>query len=245
MASQSRSKLRMNRLAKWHIWLGWLVGIPILMWTITGFFMTIKPIEEVRGNHLRVAEDAAPLVIDDSPLATVDANLKEMHVFMRDGRAVAVLTTMDGARTRVDVATGETLPSVDAVMARAMVAERIVGGDAVRAVTFFEADDVPLDFRRPLAVWQVALEDGTHIYVGRDTGNIEAVRTSWWRWFDFMWGLHIMDLSEREDNNHPTLIIFAGLAVIGALFGCVLMFRRRKSRFKASSTPPVSGAIEP
>ena len=45
----------MQRFAKWHIWLGWLVGFPILMWTVTGLVMVIKPIEEVRGNHLRKA----------------------------------------------------------------------------------------------------------------------------------------------------------------------------------------------
>ena len=39
----------MKRLAKLHIWLGWLVGVPILMWTITGLVMVAKPIEEVRG----------------------------------------------------------------------------------------------------------------------------------------------------------------------------------------------------
>ena len=40
----------MQSLAKWHVWLGWLVGVPILMWTVTGLVMVAKPIEEVR-NH--------------------------------------------------------------------------------------------------------------------------------------------------------------------------------------------------
>ena len=94
----------------------------------------------------------------------------------------------------------------------------------------FDADDVPFDFRRPMPVWQVALADGTHVYVGTETGRIEAVRTQWWRTFDFVWGLHIMDLQTREDTSHPILILFATLSVIGALFGCILMFRRRKTR---------------
>ena len=81
-----------------------------------------------------------------------------------------------------------------------------------------------------MPVWQVALEDGTHIYVGTETGRIEAVRTKWWRTFDFMWGLHIMDLQTREDTHHPILILFAILAVIGSLLGCILLFRRRKPR---------------
>ena len=41
-----------------------------------------------------------------------------------------------------------------------------------------------------------------------------------------------MDLQTREDTSHPVLIIFAALAVIGALLGTILMFRRRKARIK-------------
>lgn len=225
----------MQSLAKWHIWLGWLVGVPIVMWTATGLFMVAKPIEQVRGEHLRVATEPTPLVLPDSDIAGPDAQLREMRVTMQDGRAVAILTTLDGATSRVDMASGETIEPVDAERARAIAAERIVGGNDVRAVTFFDASEVPFDFRRPKPVWQVALNDGTHVYVGRDTGEIEAVRTSWWRWFDFMWGLHIMDLSEREDTSHPILIVFAALSLVGALMGCVLMFRRRKARIQANA----------
>lgn len=226
----------MRLLAKWHIWLGWLVGVPILMWLASGLFMVIKPIEEVRGEHLRVAVPDVPLVIEDSALATQDAGLKDMRLIMQDGRAVAVLTTLDGVVTRVDYASGETIAPVDAAGARALAAARIVGGENVVSVRFYEANEVPFDFRRALPVWQVALEDGTHIYIGRDTGEVEAVRTRWWRWFDFAWGIHIMDLSEREDSSHPLLIGFAALSLLGAVFGCILMFRRRKA-WPISSAP--------
>ena len=225
----------MRTLAKWHIWLGWLVGVPIVMWTATGLFMVAKPIEEVRGNHLRLTEETAPLIIEGSDIATEDMQLREMRAVMQDGRAVAILTTLDGVTSRIDMTTGEPIPALGAEDARAVAADRIVGGDKVEAVTFFNADEVPFDFRRPLPVWQVALEDGTHVYIGRDTGEIEAVRTRWWRWFDFMWGLHIMDLSEREDTSHPILILFAALALFGSLMGTILMFRRRKARVKAQT----------
>lgn len=223
-------KQYMQRFAKWHIWLGWLVGFPILMWMATGLFMAAKPIEEVRGNHLRIAQEEQPLVLPGSTLASEDFPLKEMRAVMQDGRAVAILTGMDGSVRRVDMESGAALPALTANDARRITSEQIKGGDAVRSVTGFAADDVPFDFRRPMPVWQVALEDGTHVYVGRDSGQIEAVRTRWWRGFDFMWGLHIMDLQTREDTSHPILIIFAVLGLIGALLGCILMFRKRKAR---------------
>jgi hypothetical protein len=223
--------ISMRVLAKWHIWLGWLVGVPITMWVATGLLMTLRPIEEVRGDHLRT-KPAAPeaLELPGSTLAAPGTGLKDMRVTMQGGRAVAILSTLKGETRRVDFATGAALPPLGAAEARGLVAQRIIGGDKVERVTLFPADRTPADFRRPLAAWQVQLADGTNIYVGRDTGEIEAVRTRWWRAFDFAWGLHIMDLSEREDTSHPVLILFAALSLVGALIGCVLMFRRRKAR---------------
>jgi uncharacterized iron-regulated membrane protein len=227
----------MRTLAKWHVWLGWLVGVPIVLWLATGLLMVSRPIEEVRGEHLRIDPPAQPLVIEGSALASPDAQLKELRVVMQDGRAVAILTTLDGVVSRVDYATGEPIAPLTAAGARALAERRIEGADRVRSVTFFPASRVPFDFRRPTPVWQVALEDGTNVYVGSDTGEIEAVRTRWWRWFDFAWGLHIMDLSGREDSSHPILILFTALSLIGALIGCVLMFRRRKAKAPPPTDP--------
>ena len=224
----------MLKFARWHIWLGWLVGFPTLMWMVTGLYMAAKPIEEVRGNHLRVEQAVQPLVLPGSALASAEFPIREMRAVMQDGRAVAILTGMDGSTRRVDIQSGAALPALSANDARLIVAEQIKGGDQIRSVTAFDADNVPFDFRREMPVWQVALEDGAHIYIGRDTGQIEAVRTRWWRGFDFMWGLHIMDLRTREDTSHPILILFAALGVIGALLGCILMFRRRKEKVSAA-----------
>ena len=220
----------MLRFAKWHIWLGWLVGIPILMWMASGLFMAARPIEEVRGNHLRIAPDQPAVALPSNVVPEIDQPLKEMRAFMQDGRAVMMLTAMDGSITRIDMEGRTSLPAVDEAQARSIVAEQIVGGGNVSSARLFEANNVPFDFRRPLPVWQVVLDEGTHVYVGRDTGQIEAVRTRWWRAFDFMWGLHIMDLRTREDTSHPILILFAALGVFASILGCILMFRRRKAR---------------
>ncbi len=225
----------MQKFAKWHIWLGWLVGVPVLMWTVTGLIMVIKPIEEVRGNHLRkdVTEQALPA---DTNIAVSlpsesTAPVRSVATQVERGETVTRITYMDGTSERFR-ADGDKMSPLSEIEARIIVEEEIHGGDKVVSATRFEADNVPFDFRRPMPVWQVALEEGTHVYVGTETGRIEAVRTEWWRTFDFVWGLHIMDLETREDTSHPILILFAGLGVIGSLLGCILMFRRRKARVK-------------
>ena len=228
----------MIKFARWHIWLGWLIGVPLVMWTLTGLVMVARPIEEVRGDHLRKAQDA-PEAFTGNP-RPIDFRLDgsqqytEMRVTRQGDRLVWFLTRKDGSieRRPADMRQEE-LPQIDDAYVRQLVAQRIVGGDAIASIRRFSAEDAPFDLRRPIPSWQAALEDGTHVYVHAETGEIAAVRTRFWRVFDFMWGLHIMDLQSREDTSHPILILFAALALAGTILGSILMFRRRKSRVRA------------
>jgi hypothetical protein len=215
----------MTRFARWHIWLGWLVAVPVLLWTVSGVVMVARPIEEVRGEHLRIK--AKPQSLPGSP------GISEVRTFMQRGRAVTLVTRVDGSIGRYDAVTSRPLPPVDAVEARAAVASAVRSGEKVRSVRAFPADVPPLELRKPVASWQVALADSTHVYVNRDSGEIEAVRTRWWRFYDVMWGLHIMDLQTREDSHNPFVIAFGLLAIFGAALGTVLLFRRRKVRAAA------------
>ena len=228
----------MRRFAKWHIWLGWLVGVPVLMWTVTGLVMVITPIEEVRGNHLRIESPPSPLPSDTEIAVALPADgerpVRSVSTQMERGETITRITYMDGTSERYR-ADGTQMSPLSDVEARMIVSKEIRGGDKVVGTKRFDAENVPFDFRRPMPVWQVALVDGTHVYVGTETGNVEAVRTRWWRTFDFMWGLHIMNLQTRELDdqsgfNYAMLVLFAALGVIGSFLGCILMFRRRKAR---------------
>ena len=227
---------QMLRFARWHIWLGWLAGLPLVMWTLTGLVMVARPIEEVRGTHLRIDQPAAPLGSLDPALgfsALAQDTERPVEISFRmdwQNRTVMTAQYADGSIKRFDTVTGIRLPPVSSRQAKAIVARSIAGGEAVTQIRAFPAASAPFDFRRPEPVWQVELTDGTHVYVNRDTGDIAAVRTRWWRIFDFMWGLHIMDLETREDTHHPILISFATLGFIMSVLGCVLMFRRRRAR---------------
>jgi hypothetical protein len=228
----------MRRFAKWHIWIGWLTGVPLLLWCASGLVMVAKPIEEVRGNYLRrdLPAEALPAGNPAPVLNDIDrpTDIRDIHSFMLEGRAVTDVTHLDGRVERFDAMRGTRLQPVGEPEARAIVAHRILGGDKPAQVRLFDAGDPPADLRQPVAAWQVTLADGTHVYVARDTGEIVAVRTRWWRFYDFFWGLHIMDLQTREDTHHPTLIVFAVLALAGSLLGTTLLFRRRKARVKVA-----------
>ncbi|HYD25896.1 MAG TPA: PepSY domain-containing protein [Croceibacterium sp.] len=222
----------MQRFARWHIWLGWVVGLPVLMWAVTGLWMAAQPLEDVRGEHLR----AAPAAIDPAGLVFP----QRIGEPIRDARLVAqpdgpawIVTAADGRRWRYSARFGTATPPVVEDEAGRIAEAAYAGSARLAGVTYFAPGDAPADARASGAVWQARFADGARVYIDDATGEVVALRTGQWRLYDFLYGLHIMDPQAHEDAHNPFAIGFAALAVAGALLGCVLLFRRRKARVTA------------
>ena len=227
------SRLR-TTLRRWHIWLGWLIGVPMLLWTVSGVLMVIRPIEEVRGSDL--LRDAPAVQIATPPVAPA-LDVRAVSKLSLEQRAAGprwVMAFADGTTRAADPATGRLLPALSAADAAREVTARYKGTARIASVTRIDPANPPLDLRRPLDSWQLVMSDGTHFYVDRFTGDIAARRTSWWRIYDFMWGLHIMDLQTREDAHNPWLIGFGIATAITTLLALVLLpMTSRRKRKKA------------
>ncbi len=222
-----------STLRRWHVWLGWLVGVPLLLWALSGLIMVWKPIEEVRGTDLLAA--LAPVVLTSPailPSVVAGLPLAKVSLEQRAAGPRWVIEVRNGPTRLADPVTGRLLPPLSAVDAAAEVTARLRSDARIEAVRRTDAGSPPLELRRPVATWQVDLSDGTHVFVAADSGAIVATRTRWWRFYDWMWGLHIMDLGGREDMHHPTLIAFAAISLVTVLLALVLLplsIRRRRS----------------
>ena len=218
---------------RWHIWVGWLVALPVLFWVVSGLVMVWKPIEEVRGTDL--LREAAPVRLVGPPIPPNVAGVPLSSLSLEQ-RAVGsrwVVKLPDGTTRLADPLTGLLLPPLSAGEASREVTARYTGKATVASVTRTDKENPPLDLRRPIAAWRVAMDDGTHFYVDQGSGEVVARRTRWWRFYDWMWGLHIMDLKTREDTHNPLTIGFGIAALAMSLLGAVLLpltLRRRKQR---------------
>jgi len=227
-----RLKVR-HALRRYHIWLGWLIGVPMLFWTLSGVVMVWKPIEEVRGTALLA--DPAPFELVTPPVTprVEGRGLKSLTIEPRAAGPRWVLRFADGGSRLADPASGRLLPGYSAADAAREVMARYKGTAAVVSVTRTDQDKPPLDLRRPIASWQVAMSDGTHFYVDASSGEVVARRTRFWRFYDWMWGLHIMDLQTREDTHNPWIIGFGVATLMTTLLALVLLpltiKRRRKN----------------
>jgi uncharacterized iron-regulated membrane protein len=221
-----------------HIWLGWIVGIPLLIWTVTGAIMTILPIDTVRGEDLlaepsAVALSAAPVAPTMAPRPVASLALEQRAAGPR-----WIVRFADGETSLADPGTGALLPALSAQQAAAEVRQRYRGEASITGVDRTAADDPPLDLRRPIDAWRVTMSDGTRFYVDAGTGEIAARRTSLWRFYDFMWGLHILDLGTRENINNPWVRVFsvvgAASVVVGLLLLPLISWRRRRRRARVT-----------
>jgi len=216
----------MQRFARWHIWLGWLAAIPLVLWTASGLFMTLRPIDEVRGTDLRT--EAPPLDTTKLVMPSLPGPVSKLALVDEGGRPVWVAALGHQDLARYSALDGKSLGPVGVIEAR-YLAEAALAGDArVTAITRFAADKAPLDLRRERPSWQARFADGTNVYIDADTGEVLALRTRFWRAFDFMWGLHIMDPMGRENTSHFLLWLLGAAAMITSVFGTTLLFRRRR-----------------
>ena len=193
-----------TRLRRWHVWLGWLVGLPMLFWTVSGLVMVAKPIAEVRGEHL----------IADAPSITLKPRA--------DGPRWEI-DFAGGDKRLADIGTGRILPPLGAADAARELTARYSGTARVVEISRVDAKAPPLELRRAMNGWRVRMSDDSHFYVDGGSGEIVARRTSWWRFYDFMWGLHIMDLQTREDTHNPWIVVFGLLALVTTVMALVLL----------------------
>lgn len=226
------------RLTRWHIWLGWLAGGPLLLWTISGLFMVAQPIETVRGTHLRAEAPSVTTPENPPVFPQIDSNIRavrSVELAQRPGGAQWIIRYGDGGGRRASIETGAYLaPQITSEEAVRIAESAYAGDQSLAQMQRFEADANPMDLRRGRPAWQARFGDTHHVYVDAETGDVLAIRTRLWRAFDFMWGLHIMDLGEREDTSHPILIGSAILALLMTLFGAIVLpwryLRKRKKR---------------
>jgi hypothetical protein len=209
---------RATRTVRWlHLWGGVIVGIQIILWVVSGLVMVARPLDEVRGTTLR-REMPATLAMPAQLPALQGVERLELGQLL--GKPVWKLTDRQGKRL-VDAATGQPI-AITAAQAEA-IARTGTMMDGPVTVTAVTPENPASDWRETNG-WRVEFADDVRVYVNT-LGDIGAVRTPWWRFYDLFWGLHIMDWKDRE-NTHGPVIIAATLLSLGVvLTGALLTVR--------------------
>jgi len=211
--------------AKIHKWLALLMAVQILFWFASGLFFAIFPIERVRSEHMIAQQAPAPVDLAAAAaglarLAAAPAEKVELRSLL--GRPVALLSARNARPRLYDLASGRPISPI--TMAEAVsIAEADHVGDA-RAVRVERVAANSAEYRGAMPAWRVDFaQAGRSLYVAADTGAVTARRSTLWRVYDFLWGLHIMDWRGHEDFNTLLLIVTTTLALVLTVAGIVLL----------------------
>lgn len=220
-----------------HKWIGLIIGVQALLWTIGGVYMTAISLDIIHGNHLAHAH-REPLLrqaayVPQHTLLARYPGVRGVSIKRFMDRDVFELTTTDGVLL-ADARTGEQITPLAEADALAL-ARMFYQGDAVPLRAEWITDAPREVATQAVPMWAVHFDDrnATTLYLSPHTGELLARRHSLWRLFDFVWMLHIMDYDTRSDVNNTLLRMATAVGLLFSLSGAWLLFysfrRRRQS----------------
>jgi len=236
--TQRMSLMTATKIRAYHKWFALLTALQLLIWIATGAYMVWMNIEFIRGKPL-VDKASTAIFKVEAPAYGFEAFTKDHP----DATDISLYAYQDslwysakiaGKLQRFSSKTGEVLPLLDKQQALD-AAQRVYTGQARIIGSTFIEQDAPSEIpARVLPVWQLTLDDAMHstLYISAVTGQVVSARHDYWRLFDVMWMLHIMDYETRENVHNPFLTIMSSLALLTTLFGIALTyisFRNPKS----------------
>lgn len=224
---------------KLHKWLGLVIGIQLLLWTASGFYMVAVDLDFIHGDplvrNLRVPLDASQSRLAFKDVAQQFQGVTAISLRALPGHPAPFYEVSTGKlKVLIDAATGQQLSPLSSDAIRDLSRQYYAGPGELASLTLIERD-APLEIQaRPLPLWRADFDDWlqTTLYIHPDTGVLATRRHRLWRWFDFLWMFHIMDYEARTDMNNGVLRTATVAGLITVLSGCWLLyfsFRRRRT----------------
>jgi hypothetical protein len=224
-----------------HRWLGWIVGLQVLVWVLGGLVFAWLPFDgwvkardtiqpPVAQLPAGWAERLAPALQEIGAASAVSA------VATPRGPALRVVPVR--GPTRLLPADGSAWVAPDAAAVQRFAAAMHRQQAPVLDVQRLAQAPVRLGLVDEVGgrqdVWRVRFDDalGSRVYLDGATGVLVAVRTEAWVWYDFFFRLHVMDYSGGEDFNSTLMRVASGVAFALVLAGVVLAVLALQRRWR-------------
>ena len=214
-----------------HKWIALAVGIQVIFWVLGGLVMTVIPIETVRSeHHVRKVEPAALPVAGLRSLAEVapaaGGPIAKAELKGTPRGPAWVLTPVKGEPVVVSAESGRAFGPLGAPEAARLAASAYTGEGRPTGARYLAK--APQETGREGPLWRVDFTDRerTTFYVSPETGEVVTRRSAVWRFYDFFWRLHIMDLEKGENFNHPLIIAVTFLTLTIVITGVILLWIR-------------------
>lgn len=214
---------------KAHRWLGVIIGVQFIFWTISGLYFSWTDIDEIHGDHfLKSPEETVKI----GSLKVPDSlDVEELALRLIDGKPY--LWVNDSLL--INSETGEQKQGVTKDEAERIVRKYVKDDLQIVSSSLLTEVDAHHEYRgRPLPTWAVEFNNSDKLmaYISQRDGSFQRVRHQSWRWFDFLWMFHTMDYQSRDDFNNLLLRAFSLFGLFTVASGFTLFFITTKKKKK-------------
>jgi len=208
-----------------------IVGLQLLIWSITGAYMVLMDINYIHGDTL-VAKKTQSL----SP-NQVEYSFKELLVAHPQATSVELgfmlnqavyRFNLDKKKVLLSAIDGKQLSPIDERLATAIARNKYHKKDVTIAKVQLLTEETPRELSgRYLPVWRIDFDEfaSPSFYISVNSGQLVTKRHSYWRLFDWMFAFHVMDYIDEEADN-KLLLFFSIMALFASAFGLVLTYYR-------------------
>ena len=209
-------------LRKAHRWLGVLIGIQFLGWTISGLYFSWTDIDEIHGDHF--LDESAAVGYWNTNLGVMPDSLSIYDLGIRVIEGQTYLWVNDSVL--IDPRTGLSKGGVTQGEAETIARNMVRHGIPLLSSELITEAGNHHEYRGgALPVWAVHFDkDQLTAYVSQRDGAFQRVRHRAWRWFDFLWMFHTMDYENRDDFNNNLLRVFSLTGLFTVASGFLLFF---------------------
>ena len=209
---------------KIHKYLSLFISLQLLLWTASGIYFAYNKIENVRGEQYR---EQTSFSIDLSKINFEVEDISTLSFANRLNERVVVIRDTQGKKYfDFDGNLIDKISFEDAL--KVVKTKTNLSPLSVEEVT--EAKKRAEYRGRDLPIYRVVStnkqNEEINVYVNPYSGDISAVRSTQWRIWDLLWGFHIMDWQDRDNIGNIFLKIFSVLALLSAITGIVLFFKK-------------------
>jgi len=211
-----------------HRWLGLLIAIQAVVWSLSGLVMVLLPADLVSGETL-LNHDSNEIPQQDmqKTAAIIDSIVKDVAIKgftaqMIGDTAVLFVTTITDEQLLYALDTGQSI-IIDEQFVRSRANDLL--GPSISILFADKVETASREFQGPLPAWKVIAGNDlrSHLYFSGETGELLAHRTSYWRWHRYSYDLHTFNFTGAATINNPLLAIFAVLMFCIAFSGIGLL----------------------
>ena len=235
------------RIRRTHRYLGVLLGIQFLFWTIGGLYFSWSNMDEIHGDFQKKAPSQYRADLSFISPSVALKNLK-MKVEADSILNIALIDVLGKPTYRIeflhegmhkmyqlaDAQTGALRDPLSIDEATALAKQQFNGEPTVKSVELIKEVGGHHEYREsPLPAVAVTFEHptATTVYVALEMGIVTKYRNTKWRIFDFLWMLHTMDYQSRDNIGNWLLRAFSIFGLVTIASGFTLYFVSSK-RFK-------------